>query len=143
MTEQGVNPGETRSRPQPSSTLVADHLGHLLEIAQLEDRGFMSQGIVREVSQVMGTPNCSLYLLPQFVPEFNGELIDPRSHKINYTYVQQDYIVSAHSTAGEAEIPPFGKAFYHAGCEDLANESSRDPRTSRPRAPAARGPHEH
>lgn len=115
------------ARPQPSTTAVAARLGSLLETALLEDLSKLSEAIVREISEMMGAGACTLYLLPQFVREFDGELVEwvkeptpagdvvEIERKVPYTEIERDYIVIANSTHAEPASRPFGKAFYRSG----------------------------
>lgn len=85
-----------------------------LEIALLQDLDKLLDAIIREVPKTVGARDCSIYLLPQFVKQFDGMLTEGNATRISHTDVDENFIVSARSTQPHPKRA-YGKAFYRSG----------------------------
>jgi signal transduction histidine kinase/GAF domain-containing protein len=85
-----------------------------LEIALIQDLDQLLDAIVDEVPETVGARDCSIYLLPQYVSQFDGVLLDAELGSVSHTAVARNFIVSARSTKPSPNRP-YGKAFYEAG----------------------------
>ncbi|WP_300455035.1 GAF domain-containing protein [Accumulibacter sp.] len=103
-----------RAELSPSTWVGSDDVVRWLEIALMQDLDKLLDAIIVEVPKTVGARDCSVYLLPQFVQQFNGKLTTGANELIPYTEVEKNFIVSARSTQ-ENPKRTYGQAYYCAG----------------------------
>jgi hypothetical protein len=94
-----------------------DLLNFLDEITSINDLESLMEHIIQNVPAIFNIHRCSIYLTPEYVPQFNGELIDSDSTPIKASTIQNEFIVLAHTNYPDKQ-QYIGKIFYPAG-EDL------------------------
>ncbi len=89
-------------------------LSDLAEIISGFDINQMLEIVIEEVPRLINGRGTSIYLLPDLVPQYDGNLVDEKSATILAESIQSDFIVLSATTRPEAK-KLVGKAFYRSG----------------------------
>lgn len=90
---------------------ILDFLYKLLAIDDLEET--MNE-VVKEAPNLIKCAGCSIYLMPELVKEYNGQLIE-YGKAVDRKNIEGDFIVLAASSRRKKQTDGVGKYFYRAG----------------------------
>lgn len=94
-----------------------DLLNFFADITSIENLSQLLEYIVQKVPSLLKVRRCSIYLIPSFVPQYTGELIDdPNIVPISANSIREDFIVLA-QTNFEGKQEYIGKIFYTKGSD--------------------------
>ncbi|MDA8137435.1 MAG: GAF domain-containing protein, partial [Desulfobacteraceae bacterium] len=98
--------------PSNNEKEILDFLSELLAQDQLKE---ILEKVVGRAPQIINCEGCSIYLIPELVKQYEGEVIDHNNNRIHGQDLSDSFIVlAAHSHAGKAYYK-IGMHFYRSG----------------------------
>lgn len=89
-------------------------LSYLAQLMSVSDLDQLIDAVIEITPRILGAAGCSVYLIPELVPEYNGTLVDSDGKIVDDHRVENDIIVLAANSRPKTRRL-IGKAFYARG----------------------------
>lgn len=90
---------------------ILSYFAHITSISELYE---LIRVVIEETPRLINAAGCSIYLTPEHVPQYKGNLIDHRGKAVRGDAIKEEFIVLAATSRPNTE-ELVGKAFYPSG----------------------------
>jgi signal transduction histidine kinase len=112
----GSQPSQEIGAPgqEPDVATQVETLEYFAEITSIARLDQLLEVVSQKTSKLVNAAGCSVYLIPELVPGFDGTLVDSKDKTIKASKIKRDYaVLAASSRPGTEKL--IGRAFYPSG----------------------------
>lgn len=91
-------------------------LSHFARIVAIPSLDRLLDIVIQDTPHLVNGAGCSVYLRPEYVPQFDGTLIDEKGQSVRADQIRQDFVVLAATSRPRVKTEGLiGKGFYTSG----------------------------